>query len=71
MLRKLTYFFSSFEQDEYTIPEPQLEDMEQQMYFEIIHLQPVKINLSFVKSEGIKLDTGYSNIIPSISRAQH
>ena len=38
------------------IPEPQLEQQGQDVYFELLHLQPMQLDLSFVRTERINAD---------------
>ncbi|KAL9059489.1 MAG: hypothetical protein Q9162_001187 [Coniocarpon cinnabarinum] len=42
--------------EELDIPEPQKEEQGQDMYFELLHLQPIQIDLSFVRTERINAE---------------
>lgn len=49
-------------EEELTIPEPQQESQGQDIYFELLHLQPMQIDLSFVRTERVNVeDTLASN----------
>ncbi|GAB7364086.1 hypothetical protein MBLNU230_g4638t1 [Neophaeotheca triangularis] len=51
--------------DELDIPEPQQEQSGQDIYFELLHLQPMQFDLSFVRTERINAeDTGSSSSNP-------
>lgn len=42
--------------DELDVPEPQQEEAGQDVYFELLHLQPMQIDLSFVRTERINAE---------------
>lgn len=51
--------------DDLSIPEPQQEQSGQDIYFELLHLQPMQFDLSFVRTERINAeDTGSSSSNP-------
>ncbi|KAL1915167.1 uncharacterized protein VTP21DRAFT_7648 [Calcarisporiella thermophila] len=40
------------------IPEPKLAEGDVQLYFEVLHIQPIKLNISFVRTERINVTEG-------------
>jgi len=41
------------------VPEPKTMEGDAQYYFEIMHIQPMKINISFVRTERINVEDKY------------
>lgn len=41
------------------IPEPKSTEGDNQWYFEVLHIHPMKINISFVRTERINVENKY------------
>ena len=50
--------------EELDVPEPQREEQGQDVYFEVLHLQPMQIDLSFVRTERINAEDTVSSSNP-------
>lgn len=48
-------------EEDLDVPEPKLEQQGQDIYFEVLHLQPMQLDLSFVRTERINADDTLSN----------
>jgi hypothetical protein len=57
VLRSLKYLFFDRQlcDDSLDIPEPKTTDEVAQLYFEAFNIQPVKLNLSFVRTQGANI----------------
>lgn len=47
--------YSQLCDDNLDIPEPKTVDDVAQIYFEVFNIQPVKLNLSFVRTQGVNI----------------
>ena len=55
-LHSLTFLYSRLCDDTLDVPEPVFQQDDRQLYFELLHVQPVKLNISFTRGERINAE---------------
>jgi hypothetical protein len=57
LTRRLTNVFSLLIQYPDAVPEPQPQQAGQDLYFEVLELQPIRLSLSFMRTERVSSDS--------------